>query len=245
MKNAAPMKMPRRFVVTFAMLMLGLCVPLSALTISGGIEGNFGAISAAPSVGCACGCALGCDTGACGCSDEVPLPIDGTAGLTPAQTSFTVSPVGSSAYNISGTNNPTLTLTRGVTYTFNISASGHPFYIKTLQSTGTGNAFNTGVTGNGMTSGTLTFTVPDTAPNTLFYDCANHIAMTGTINIVSAPEPGSLALSRARSCWCDGVRAMLPAVRRFLSQRNGTEGGRPNFMTFRTSGSVSGRRKMS
>lgn len=106
-----------------------------------------------------------------------------------ARGATSVSNVGFSAYNIGGTNNPTLTLVRGVTYVFTVNASGHPFWIKKVQGTGTGNAFTNGVTGNGVTSGQLTFAVPTSAPNKLFYNCQFHSAMTGTINIVDAPTP--------------------------------------------------------
>lgn len=146
--------------------------------------------------GCSCGCAGGCGTGGCACADETPAPATETPSPDPAlkltlaqTTTFAVSPVGLSAYDINGASNPTLTLTRGVTYTFNINATGHPFYIKTVQGPTAANAFTTGVTGNGTTSGALTFTVPQSAPDTLFYDCANHGAMTGLIQIVSIPEP--------------------------------------------------------
>ena len=88
------------------------------------------------------------------------------------------------AWSIDGVNNPTLTFCRGSTYTFAVNAPGHPFYIKTVKSNGTGNAFTTGVTGNGTTSGDVTFVVPSGAPNTLFYDCAIHVAMAGNIDIV-------------------------------------------------------------
>lgn len=82
----------------------------------------------------------------------------------------------------------TLTLARGGTYTFNISAVGHPFYIKTVPGTGTGNAYNTGVTNNGTDNGTITFAVPENAPNTLYYNCRFHSGMAGTINIVDNPD---------------------------------------------------------
>ena len=50
-----------------------------------------------------------------------------------------VSPSGTSAVIINGQNNPTLTLTRGVTYVFVLSGlSIHPFHIKTNLTTGTG-----------------------------------------------------------------------------------------------------------
>ena len=53
------------------------------------------------------------------------------------------------AYEINGVNNPTLIVRRGQTYTFNLDASGHPFW---LQTTGNGhqeaNAYSAGFTGN-------------------------------------------------------------------------------------------------
>jgi hypothetical protein len=106
-----------------------------------------------------------------------------------APTTNAVSNVGLSAYNISGTNNPTLTLMRGVTYLFNINAPGHPFWIKTVASIGTANAYNTGVVSNGIAGGTLTFAVPTNAPSTLFYNCEFHSAMTGMLNIINPPSP--------------------------------------------------------
>ena len=75
----------------------------------------------------------------------------------PAETIFSVvnSGGGSSAYAytgdgfISSTDNPPLYLTRGKTYKFSVNASGHPFWIKTSATTGTGNQYNDGVTNNG------------------------------------------------------------------------------------------------
>ena len=64
--------------------------------------------------------------------------------------------------------NPTLTFCRGSTYTFSVSAPGHPFYIKTVKSIGSANAYESGVTGNGTESGNVTFVVPTNAPDTLF-----------------------------------------------------------------------------
>ena len=100
---------------------------------------------------------------------------------------FNVINVGSIAYQVNGTNNPTLALHRGVTYTFAIDAIGHPFWIKTAQVLGTASAFNTGVTGNGTQSGTLTFAVPLNAPSTLFYQCQFHAPMTGSLEITDLP----------------------------------------------------------
>lgn len=102
---------------------------------------------------------------------------------------FTVVNNGFSSYTINGQSNPGLTLRRGTTYTFSVSASSHPFYIKTVQGNTTANAYGNGVTGNGVQTGTLTFAVPANAPSTLFYDCSIHTAMTGTITVVDPPVP--------------------------------------------------------
>jgi hypothetical protein len=96
-----------------------------------------------------------------------------------------VSNSGMTAYVIDGASNPTLTFCRGNTYVFSVNASGHPFYLKTVKGTGTGNAYTSGVSGNGVTTGDLTFTVPSDAPDTLFYVCSLHSAMTGIIHIVN------------------------------------------------------------
>jgi hypothetical protein len=103
-------------------------------------------------------------------------------------TVFNVTNDGSNVYNISNRlvsgSNPTLTLVRNVNYTFNINASGHPFLIKTVNSTGPSNAYTTWVTNNGDDVGVITFLVSGSAPNTLYYNCQFHGAMAGTINVV-------------------------------------------------------------
>src|SRR5688572_30637533 len=97
---------------------------------------------------------------------------------------------GSTAYVIGGSNNPPLRLVRGVTYVFQVNASGHPFYIKTVaNSTGTGNQFTSGVTGNGVDAGQLTFAVPTNAPNSLFYHCSVHSSMGGSLTITNPIAP--------------------------------------------------------
>jgi plastocyanin len=101
---------------------------------------------------------------------------------------FAVSNNSLTSYRIDGATNPTLSLIRGQTYTFNINASGHPFWIKTVNSIGTANAYNSGVTGNGTDVGTLTFVVPLNAPASLHYNCEFHSSMNGAIT-VSDPVP--------------------------------------------------------
>ena len=102
---------------------------------------------------------------------------------TPSATVLTVTNSSASAYLINGSDNPTLNLIRGLTYTFNISAVSHPFWIKTTQTTGQANAYSTGITANGTASGTLTFVVDAGAPSTLYYNCEHHSSMRGVINI--------------------------------------------------------------
>lgn len=102
--------------------------------------------------------------------------------------SFTVTNNGSSSYTFDGggfsmQDDPALTLVRGQTYVFNVNASGHPFWINSQQGTGTDNAYNEGVSNNGAQTGTITFTVPQGAPNTLYYNCQFHANMTNTITI--------------------------------------------------------------
>jgi hypothetical protein len=79
--------------------------------------------------------------------------------------------------------NPTLTLYKGVTYHFDINAPGHPFHIKTSPTTGVGDQYTDGVTGNGTEVGVVLFTVPEDAPTTLYYTCEIHSAMQGTIQV--------------------------------------------------------------
>jgi len=108
-----------------------------------------------------------------------------TSTTTAAPTVFTVTNNVSSNYIINGGSNPTLSVTEGQTYIFNINASGHPFWIKTTPVTGTGNAYNSGVTNNGIDNGTITFVVPYDAPSTLYYICQFHSGMAGTINVTN------------------------------------------------------------
>ena len=118
---------------------------------------------------------------ACGGSSS-----DNTPSLPPNTTAFTVTvPAAPLSYNINGVENPALTLQRGQTYTFTLTAAGHPFWILTVAGTNTRHAFSTGVTGNGTQNGTVTFVVPVGAPNTLFYNCSAHAPMGGTITVTN------------------------------------------------------------
>ena len=77
---------------------------------------------------------------------------------------------------------------RGGTYTFNLNVTGHPFYLTTDDGTnwtqgGYAGEYTNGVTGSRTEVGTLTFTVPNDAPDTLYYQCANHSGMKGIIHV--------------------------------------------------------------
>jgi hypothetical protein len=74
-----------------------------------------------------------------------------------------------------------------MTYTFNINAISHPFWIKTTQTTGQEDAYNTGIQNNGagFGVGTLIFAVPaDAELSILYYNCEFHSSMAGVINII-------------------------------------------------------------
>ncbi len=96
---------------------------------------------------------------------------------------FTVTNTAATSYNIGGTANAAIVLRRGSVYAFTVTATGHPFWIKTAAVTGTASAFSSGIINNGLQSGTLYFTVPDNAPDTLYYICQYHGVMTGVIRI--------------------------------------------------------------
>lgn len=92
-------------------------------------------------------------------------------------------------YEINGIgNDPDITLTRGVTYTFDINTfEFHPFEI--VSDPFSGDPYNEGVVNNNIYNGTITFTVPADAPDPLYYICSIHF-FGGTIHIVDpAPPP--------------------------------------------------------
>jgi len=94
------------------------------------------------------------------------------------------------AYTVDGYtgNYPVLTLVRGRTYVFNFTAvtSGHPIALRLSD----GNtSIVPGAQGNDAANGvygvTVTYTVPEDAPNSIVYQCRYHSNMIGTINIVA------------------------------------------------------------
>ena len=95
-------------------------------------------------------------------------------------------------YQLSGTdrngsvsgNDPTVTVQSGDTINFIVSASGHPFYIKTAFTGGGGNQVTTGTTsGQGTQSGTASWNTTGVSAGTYYYVCSPHASfgMGGSI----------------------------------------------------------------
>jgi hypothetical protein len=125
---------------------------------------------------------------------------------------------GSTDYTFTGSgftgavNDPTLYLIRGQTYKFDNQTGGHPFRIQsTGAASGGGTAYNTGVTNNDATGGTatnvLTFVVPMDAPDTLYYQCTAHPAMTGTINVITQGSSSGLQSRTTGAATSSGLAA--------------------------------------
>ena len=94
----------------------------------------------------------------------------------------------SANYTLSGTdrngsisgNDPDLTFKVGHNINFSVSASGHPFYLKTASRTGTSDTIS-GVVNNGTENGRVTWQPSETG--TFYYICSLHGGMVGTITI--------------------------------------------------------------
>ena len=89
------------------------------------------------------------------------------------------------AWRIGGVNNPPLTMSRGVSYTIDLSAviSAHPFVINS-------NAANAGGTvyAGPAFATTISFTPDFLMPSTIYYHCMVHFtSMVGTITLVTPP----------------------------------------------------------
>ena len=83
--------------------------------------------------------------------------------------------------NVSG-NDPGIKFKVGDQITFMVTASGHPFYLKTKPSLGTGDQIS-GVSNNGTVNGNVTWK-PSSA-GTYYYVCSKHTNMFGVITVVN------------------------------------------------------------
>jgi len=81
--------------------------------------------------------------------------------------------------NVTG-DDPSITINVGDEVNFIVNAASHPFYIKTVQGSGTDNQVSN-VTNNGATSGVVNWT--PTAAGTYYYQCSAHDGMNGTITV--------------------------------------------------------------
>jgi hypothetical protein len=104
--------------------------------------------------------------------------VSAITGTSPSVTGFTLTTTADAAIV---TTAGTLT---GLTYSTSNPFGNHPLWIKTTDTTGTGDAYSTGVTNNGATFGqTITWTVDVDAPDALYYHCQYHSADHGTITV--------------------------------------------------------------
>lgn len=120
---------------------------------------------------------------------SIPAFYDTSVQGAANNSTFIVGNQGSQHYVMNGVNNQTIYVVAGNNYTFQINASGHPFWIKTVPGNGLANLYNAGTTNNGTDSGTLIWSVPVNAPATLYYNCQYHPAMQGVINVVQPGTP--------------------------------------------------------
>lgn len=123
-------------------------------------------------------------TGYTGSASTTP-GYSGSQGV-PGGVYYSVTNNGTATFTINGATNPTLTLARGYTYYFTVNSPGYNFYIKTTNIIDVLNLYNTGVTNNGIDSGTITFTVPLDAPSNLYYISTTGTNMSGNIVVLDA-----------------------------------------------------------
>lgn len=98
------------------------------------------------------------------------------------------------AFAINGEVGQTITLERGNTYEFALQGSAdegpngfsHPFYVANTAEGAGGDEFNGGVENTKSLTGSVFFTPPSSAPDTLFYQCDNHVYMGGQMEIVDS-----------------------------------------------------------
>ena len=92
------------------------------------------------------------------------------------------------------TRNPTLTLYRGQTYHFSVTAPHNPFSIKTSRVAGDLELYTEGVSTDSVENGILTFTVQDSAPDVLFYVSSADANTGGVLEIKDITENSYLNL---------------------------------------------------
>jgi hypothetical protein len=90
---------------------------------------------------------------------------------------------GSGGYLVNGVLNGTINFKKGKKYRIIVNASGHPFWIQTVNSAySVGNIYSTGITNAGTDNGSILVELPQSAPDNLYYVCQYHSSMRGSIN---------------------------------------------------------------
>ena len=145
--------------------------------------------------------------------------LDGIIGEgSPKSYSINVTNNGSGAYNLSGNdrngsvsgNNATVNINVGDNITFNVNASGHPFWIKTSAITGIENAVS-GVTNNGSQNGFVSWT--PTSDGTYYYICQYHGSMNGIISVGSSSGVVGIGTSSSLTLFTPGASARSDLLR--------------------------------
>ena len=116
-----------------------------------------------------------------GCSSPAPRAAERPPNAPPAD--FIVSANANFQWVVNGVVQPTLTLTRGVTYTFDLTAftDEHPFLINNQSNNQFGTIYLP------QASGTVVpFTPTALMPNTVYYHCSVHSGMKGPITLLNA-----------------------------------------------------------
>lgn len=122
-----------------------------------------------------------------GCASPMSRPIERAPDAPPAD--FVVTATMNQQWLVNGVLQPTLTLTRGHTYSFDLSAftDEHPFLINDQSNNPFGAIHMPQAWGT-----TVSFTPTMAMPNTLYYHCSIHSTMVGSITLVTPPCPGDI-----------------------------------------------------
>lgn len=141
----------------------------------------------------------------------IPL-VYGASGLTkllPNSNSFGVDfqvfDRNDDAYSFAGSKNPLITVTRGSSYNFRVNTPDNPLFIQTSEGAyNLSNQYTSGITNVGATVGNIEWTVPDNAPDTLYYVSINNPLMSGKINVVDPSPKPSLIIPSQGFLGADG-----------------------------------------
>jgi hypothetical protein len=136
---------------------------------------------------------------------------------------------GSSHYTFTGPGlvdyswSPTIYLTRGQQYKFTNTMGSHPFRIQSTPNGSTGTQYNSGITNNDVSNGTLTWDVQFDSPDVLYYQCTSHSYMGGKIVILGDRIlQGSWSASAGSSQVIDTISTPVKTVEYTVHIENST-----------------------